>query len=258
MNAILSKFSLSVLLRQFFCGIAFFLPFLLKSGEEVAVPLSKTLGQSGTLGLFVALACVVGTVVHHLEKNIFSYGVQVAIECIWDSKKGTCNYARLIVGGILLFICIGSLPLLILSESFAAFAAICILLVFALLWIMVFKKGIRKMMARTQILWIISESAKSKVTCDSESSQNMQNWDARRAVLKHLDAWSDNIHCVQSCCFAWMGGLCCAREWDNAIESVSISAVILVVEILIEIHRYSHVRSITDNKGQFIDISFIK
>ena len=99
MNEFLSKFSLQNFLRQFFCGVVFFLPLYL----FVLWKVHEFFFQSGIcckkqLICIGALACVIGTLIYHLEKNLYSYVIQGICECE--------RYVRLCISLIVAFLLI--------------------------------------------------------------------------------------------------------------------------------------------------------
>ena len=87
MDSFLQKFSLQNLLRQFFCGVVFFVPLYLFAREKMpATDLLKW--ESGVFFLFSSVALAVGTIIYHLEKNLYSYPLMYMYErFIFHNKK---------------------------------------------------------------------------------------------------------------------------------------------------------------------------
>lgn len=276
MSAILSKFSISLLIRQFFCGVVFFLPFLLMHGEKVSNILPKSLGESTTLCLCMALACIVGTIIHHLEKNTYSYFVQMLFCLVerlntgWD--KGCC--------GCLIIFNVISVAFCFLFSLHNQYLFCCLLgtlVVIIIPWII----GKRTLLEETRRTWIISGFKPTELKEQKEFSAEVRENAYCYSILKRLDAWSDNIHCTQCCCFAWIFGYFFSKSmisncsavhfaqyktdttnetvfnvisvfnghplnqdfWD---KSIAIAIFILVLEFLFEWHRHSHIAFITN------------
>lgn len=130
----------------------------------------------------------------------------------------------------------------------------------------------------TQKSWVISG-----ISNLSRKELNLHAYPRERfAILKRLDTWSDNIHCVQSCCFAWLFGLWLAKYLvqqnggainilikfgENSVEycscvnfsaletqlqnldgwSVCLAFLFLFLEACFEWHRFQHILDITQN-----------
>lgn len=257
-NAILSHFSLPVILRQFFCGVVFFLPCLLVWGVAESCRDLMNSDKPIVVGFFVVLCCIVGTIIHHLEKNTYSYFLQ-GLFCDIKRKR----WGVLIVFAV--FFCLVSY-----YVCFWGYIAILSLMLICTLFMFH-----NRLVETTQKLWVISEVG--KVVSKKKAPISFAR--ERYAVLKRLDAWSDHIHCVQSCCFAWIFGLTFAHyltkpeeefiniliricsllvgctPWVQPKSAIPLSSfegwsmvlamVILFLEACIEWHRFQHVLKIT-------------
>lgn len=202
MNAILSQFSITVLIRQFFCGVVFFLPAMLAgSGDAQLSQLLLKSESSFAIGLFVALACIIGTIIHHIEKNSYSYVLQ-GFFCYIKDNESAKSRSYNIIGGFTILLVLISIICGLIDAWF--WLAVVVISFFVVLNLSCF---LDKLLTINQKIWIISET--SKIHRDDDYLR--LNLSAKNAILKRLDAWADNIHCVQSCCFAWLLGLCFAR-----------------------------------------------
>ena len=84
MNDFLGKFSLSLILRQLFCGIVFFVP-CIQTCFSGCFTIDKVSEFSTDILLPVAIASlIIGTVIYHVEKNTYSYIVQGLFLSILD------------------------------------------------------------------------------------------------------------------------------------------------------------------------------
>lgn len=252
MDSFLQKFSLQNLLRQFFCGVVFFVPlwlFTQDPGRKCCTysVLDITQWETGTFLLFVALASVIGTIVYHVEKNLYSYLVQTLFESFAKYKNWQMRVVPLLVAGA---ITVMISPLFQVPEdkgdvfncymvALSFFVVICIFNV-------LFTESFFKVMIRTRASWIIEEQF-----CDKSSEDRLARW----AVAKRISSWSDFIHCSQSCCFAWLLG-CLLCKFANNIEvqnteffglSIVVVASILFLEIIFDWHRYQHVLAMTES-----------
>lgn len=276
-NAILSKFSLTVLIRQFFCGVVFFLPYLMLNGESTAFSFTKGLGESGTLGLCVTLACIMGTIIHHLEKNVYSYVIQMLLCCFHNDKssgdRGCCGCMMLFIA-----LSIAFLVMVTFHNVFLFYCLLSLVIIIVALWNW---KG-RCLVAETQALWKISgegkyiQKHKNEAICKDNRDRLY-----KFSILERLDAWSDNIHCAQCCCFSWILGYYFAKlvapekqeilfvQCDDGNQvfkcfsffdfeivnqtfwnaSISLALFVLVLEFLFEWHRHYHIASILQDSN---------
>ncbi len=96
-QGIFDKFSLPNILRQFFCGFVFIAPFWFFSGGNTTEDLAWQQlegflnGIHWELSRWIVLgvaACIIGTIIYHLEKNLYSYSMQAFFEGI-DSCRNS-------------------------------------------------------------------------------------------------------------------------------------------------------------------------
>ena len=262
MDSLLHKFSLQNLLRQFFCGVVFFVPlwlFWLDAGCECCscLLMDITKWETGAFLLFASFASVIGTIIYHVEKNLYSYSTQLVFEML--AKKVDSTASRILVCVVLSLFCLvcligfGVIYLLLLIPC--AFIALAIL-----------TNG-KRVVERTQQCWIIerypmSGNAEKNTFKKDELVSFMQS----RCIAEKLSTWSDFIHCVQSCCFSWVVGciFCtsssfrvltansCAKknellDMDILIsDSLYIVVTILLLLFLFDWHRYQHIIAMTE------------
>ena len=258
MNEFLSKFSLQNFLRQFYCGVVFFLPLYLFVPWKV----HEFFFQSGLcckqLICIGALACVIGTLIYHLEKNLYSYVIQGIYEWL-EERKSLEKYNKIIIAGVLLC---G----LILTLSRCCHCLICVIIAspFILCIVKLFSDG--KVFKTTIISWIIEGSdAKENKDKNHTETNEMQARDPGhgeitmhdlRSIAGKIAVWSDFIHCTQSCCFAWILGTCfsywiiernccasCVEYMSSRMDWSLIAAfsILFIESVFIDRHRYSFV-----------------
>ena len=332
-QSIFDKFSLQNLFRQFFCGFVFIVSFCLFASGNTTENLTWSQlegflkGIHWELSLLIALAvaaCIIGTIIYHLEKNLYSYSLQAFFEsidyCINPTQEGTDkdkkggNVVFLILFSILwsLFFVLVVEPQRIFaifssisqgiscqrifnhSAAFLAviisfpifgiiaycFSQICyiIALVLAvvgyvifccainisffnseiLVWILVllfpfpFLLVSRKVINRTQMIWIIETGSENQLPQKNDKGDLHLSIPDKRTIAKKLATWSDFIHCTQSCCFAWIAGCWIADGFCAACNqpSVRVAFFILLLEIFFDWHRYQHVLDITKQEEQ--------
>ena len=269
MNEFLSKFSLQNFLRQFYCGVVFFLPLYLFVPWKV----HEFFFQSGLcckqLICIGALACVIGTLIYHLEKNLYSYVIQGIYELLEDcrscklvKKCKLCWECRLFRTIIIALVVIG-LCALIYSLHLSIGKTI-LFSIFILCIAKLFLDG--KVFKTTIISWIIEGSdAKENRDKNHTETNEMQARDlGHREITMHdlrsiagkIAVWSDFIHCTQSCCFAWILGTClsywiiekdccpCCAQYVSSTMCWSVSAALIILfieSVFIDRHRYSFV-----------------
>lgn len=258
MNEFLSKFSLQNFLRQFYCGVVFFLPLYLFVPWKV----HEFFFQSGLcckqLICIGALACVIGTLIYHLEKNLYSYVIQGIYEWL-EERKSLEKYNRIIIAAVLLCGLIFSLLYYLHSLI-----GVIIVLLFTLCLMKLFLG--EKVFKTTIISWIIEGSdAKENRDKNHTETNEMQARDlGHREITMHdlrsiagkIAVWSDFIHCTQSCCFAWILGTClsywiiekdccpCCAQYVSSTMCWSVSAALIILfieSVFIDRHRYSFV-----------------
>ena len=259
MNEFLSKFSLQNFLRQFYCGVVFFLPLYLFIPWKVHEFFFSR--DSSYIGLICigALACVIGTLIYHLEKNLYSYVIQGIYEWL-EERKLLEKYNRIIIAAVLL-----SGLILSLLYYLHSLIGVIIVLLFTLCLMKLFLG--EKAINTTIISWIIegSDAKENKdknhtetKSLDGTEPNEIEHRDLGndeitmhdlRSIARRIAVWSDFIHCMQSCCFAWIFGTYFSH-WLKAngpmsstmIGSVIAAFIILFIEsALIDRHRYSFV-----------------
>lgn len=252
MDSFLQKFSLRNLLRQFFCGVVFFVPLWLFTQNPgcqccTCSVLDITRWETGTFLLFAALASVIGTIVYHVEKNLYSYLVQTLFESCAKYKNWQMRVVPLLVAGAITLMIS---PLFQLTEDkvdvFNCYMIALLFFVVICIFNVLFTESFFKVLIRTRACWIIEEQFS-----DKSSEDRLARW----AIAKRISSWSDFIHCSQSCCFAWLLG-CILCKFANNTEvhnaelfglSLEVVASILFLEIIFDWHRYQHVLSMTES-----------
>ena len=277
MNEFLSKFSLQNFLRQFYCGVVFFLPLYLFVPWKV----QEFFFQSGIcckkqLICIGTLACVIGTLIYHLEKNLYSYVIQGIYELLEEGRScklfkncklgrkcklyGECRlFRKIIIALVVISLCV-LIYLLHLSIGETILFSIFILCIAKLILD-------RKVFNTTIISWIIegSDAKENKdknrteiKSLDGKEINEIQHRDLGngeitlhdlRSIAGKIAVWSDFIHCTQSCCFAWIFGTYYSH-WLKAndpmsstmVWSVRVALIMLFIEsAFIDRHRYSFV-----------------
>lgn len=258
MDSILDKFSSQNYLRQFFCGVVFFVPFWLFPSEKLNSLLDGSPWQFPQYIVLAILAFIIGTIIYHVEKNVYSYGLQALFE-LWEKSKTWCIISFVIAAAI-----IGGIGYFFLCKF--AWWSIFFLIVPIILMILIICMR-ETILQRTQIAWAI-EGGCENVTCTNMDQDCPMDDKARKAIADKVAKWSDFIHCAQSCCFAWLlgviiifwrqGAFSSDISWGNIISmshgielvsSCGIAAVLLVFEALFDWHRYCHVIAMT--KGEY-------
>ncbi len=259
MDTLFQKFSLQNLLRQFFCGVVFFIPPYLFAPGYLGEWSQVTSLESGAFLLFSAVALCLGTIIYHLEKNLYSYSVQTVFELLPDWAVAPLFCMPVAV----------ALVLAIIWSSLCCVSCLaCICCVFGGVIGLVFVMGIiallfspasRRVIARTQECWFLEEKMLKNDSTDSHIRMC--------AIAKRVSSWSDFIHCTQSCCFAWLLGCalcryvlyhdvycypCLIAAWDAEsplLFSVHVALVVLLLELMFDWHRYQHVIKMTKMSG---------
>ena len=246
MDSLLHKFSLQNLLRQFFCGVVFFVPPWLFARTQLLQVFGVEQGNAGMYLIFGALASIIGTVIYHIEKNLYSYSIQTLFEACSKYRNWHMRVVPLLVAGA---ITLAVSPLFYIPQREEIFDCFMVALIFfVVMWIfnVLFTDSFVKVMRRTRACWFIEEQ-----TVDNGSEDMF----ARRSVAKRISSWSDFIHCTQSCCFAWLLGCAsCKFVAKGSAElhepffwcSIVVTFFILFLEIIFDWHRYQHVIAITE------------
>ena len=269
MEAFLHKFSLQNCLRQFFCGVVFFVPMYLFAKPMLGEFSNLHSWTTGTFLLFASLSGIIGTIVYHLEKNIYSYFIQTIFELLesWKSKPLFCLPCAAVL--VISLVCS---PCFHDTTSWCCVVPLIIFLLIVVLICWLFTSAFAKVQERTRECWYCEE----KVFNIEPTIKNMQVY----AIAKRVSAWSDFIHCTQSCCFAWLFGclackihhgsectccfnrlLCqCQECFDDRLMSYSvvIALCILVLELVFDWHRYQHVIKMTEMSGLYNRSSLFK
>lgn len=237
MDKFLSELKLQNLLRQFCCGVVFFVPLYLFVPCKIQLVWQNAGLADDSLKCIAVLAFIIGTVIYHLEKNLYSYAVQA----VFEKSQGKNVGRYLWVLGCVLFVVLPFYTFWNCDRSWMLYAMIIVCSVWTLLSLSVFAFS-DIVLKPTQKQWEIE--AHSKKCSEKE-------W----AIADKVAVWSDFIHCVQSCCFAWLLGAgiaihiiqeceCCASK-ENIIASCVEVICLLLIELGIDWHRYRHVLSIT-------------
>lgn len=247
MGNLIDKLSLQNLLRQVFCGIVFFVPFLVGEGCFCNVVKNSIIEASVSAGcIFLGVACAVGTLIYHLEKNLYSYPLQIQ-----HKKNRSCIVSCILIVVTLL----GTLWFNVVLQWAAVFifgvgfiymsVVLCKINGLKCKWIKMvddclkftrWKKGIRKaLLNETREIWSLEECILHP--CELSFQE--------KATIKKIAVWSDFIHCGQSCCFALLlGTLVVDAGCENNVNEwlYIIPLVVLAMIVLIDYHRYQHVR----------------
>ena len=263
MDKFLGAFSLQNFLRQFFCGVVFFVPFFLYGQTPLAAWLES--GQDNPdwcapkVAALGVLACIVGTIIYHFEKNLYSYGIQCIFE--WGHAK---------IGGWLAWLLICTVIAIIIvcfawdvNSRGLLWMFLVLSLIFSLICL-----TYTSLQDKTRRQWVaeeicISDDSHNYLTSYIKGIYQKVPSSAIPMIAARIAKWSDFIHCVQSCCFAWLLGgaivesttcACCCGCPCSAEQIPSCHApyvlIILAFEALFDWHRYQHVLSITENNNQ--------
>ena len=308
MDKFLGAFSLQNFLRQFFCGVVFFVPFFLYGQTPLAAWLES--GQDNPdwcapkVAALGVLACIVGTIIYHFEKNLYSYGIQSVFEWMLKCKIIKCGAICLLV--VVCIVCLAlctvesnnksymivvssnanfqlslysfknaivkfSIPVIVAPRENILFTCslcklkIVLAIIAAVIVLSVYFIGltIRKSLhLRTRQLWVAEGISSSKANNDLIQTY-LKNYDTRDEniplstiplIAQRIAKWSDFIHCVQSCCFAWMSGcllvMQCGVSFDKMYASLMFAVALLILEIFFDWHRYQHVLAITERNNK--------
>lgn len=123
-----------------------------------------------------------------------------------------------------------------------------VFLVFAGLWLLVVTLLLLEqdtVVKGTGENWEVEyKAAKYRTTPTSAPDAEMVK---QYAASEKLATWSDFIHCVQSCCFAWIFGSFFACYITGIIvcgfyQGLTIAFILLAAEMIIDMHRYKFVK----------------
>lgn len=237
MDQFLSKLNLQNLLRQFCCGVVFFVPLYLFTPYSIRGMMCAAGIEKSSITCVAVLAFIIGTFIYHWEKNLYSYPIQVL-----HKKCDKWSVLILMVPGI--FLCI--------SIYFQWSTIIYILLaIFGIAWFV----GICLLVFRDAIIECTEKCWKIEGGAEGVTKE-------QQAIAQKVSVWADFIHCVQSSCFAWILGtvtayyfhqcheyVCCEFNClciQRMCNSIIIAISILLVEIAIDAHRYIHVKKMID------------
>lgn len=269
MDKFLGAFSLQNFLRQFFCGVVFLVPFFLYETPleqwlvaEGDIPIANLVRESDwssakatALGV---LACIVGTIIYHLEKNIYSYAMQSLFEFI--AEKSNRNYwitALVPIGGIVAII-IMLLALLFAHPDYHLLLFFIIVIFAAVITIVACCNA--KLKNRTRRQWVaecMDLSSKDDAIFLTSYVLGFTSQIPSAAIpliAARISKWSDFIHCVQSCCFSFLFGSILVQkiigqglDWKYQMLT---PLCILLFEAIFDWHRYQHVLAITGRMSE--------
>ncbi len=260
MNELFSKFSLQSFLRQFFCGVVFFTPLYLFAPWCMQNFFSKCgIAMGDSIYYVGALACVIGTIIYHLEKNLYSYVIQGVYE--WKTEEKLYP----IVGsvGILLVCILMFLEWVKFAKWLQRCLPTCLEQQFCLNygWILMLIVLAGFLVAK---YFLDDKTRETTLTCWKIEGSNPNDNEATKEAMRELkgiaekvSVWSDFIHCTQSCCFAWIlgtylayyvlqscdeGRACSATAASIMSGSIAAAIIILIIEsTFIDRHRYAFV-----------------
>ena len=217
--------------------------------------------ETGKLIVVCIVSCIIGTIIYHLEKNIYSYSVQCMFE-LFSSVIDKFSWVSPIIISLLLTLAFSPLVSVIAGFStvgilicyiFSVYITLCVISI-------VFSDNYKKVCTRTQKTWIIEDEqcVKISVTEHHLTDVAISRLLMAHAISKKVSTWSDFIHCVQSCCFAWIVGSCLVKRFISADADItlgnSIAIALLFLELIFDWHRYQHVIAMTD--GSFSQPEF--
>ena len=252
MDSLLHKFSLQNFLRQFFCGVIFFVPIYIFGDAQIGELGHIEKWETGTFLLFAAVAAAVGTIIYHLEKNLYSYPLMYLYEkklfCSDLSQKGHSEIREkghyywimwCVIGVVFLLSlgCTNLLPLHPWSSLLYAGGIYLILVTHALL-----NNSTEDIIKPTLVMWIIEHQAKAKekspLNAPASAITTVQD-----AAVGKLANWSDFIHCSQSCCFAWILGSLLAYNISGTIQRGWYQGIAIAILILSFIFIHLHTKA---------------
>lgn len=261
MDSLFQKFSLQNFLRQFFCGVVFFVPIYLFGSEKTGQIGHIENWESGTFLLFAAVASAVGTIIYHLEKNLYSYPLMYLYEkTIYQRdispKSGSeipdkqqYYWITWCFFGVIFLLLLGCTNFLPHHPWFILIIASFIYLFIVAHYIL--NASFNHIISPTLKMWEIEHLA--KVSAKQNNDFNEDSILLKQcAAADKLANWADFIHCTQSCCFAWIFGSLLVYNITLEIEKgwyqgIAIAILILAAEVVIDMHRYrflTHIRNI--------------
>lgn len=251
MDKLFGQFSLQNILRQMFCGVVFLLPFFIFPSITQLCPcvpkFYALFPQPGDfdfaqLTYLAVLSIIVGTLIYHLEKNLWSYGLQVIF------------FSRLCVRIVFLIIAaivpISGIVIAFRSENENVVLYL-IPSIIGILAVIVSSFCVCCNEARTtDDIWL-AEAGKKRLdksaTPDRRSAQ---------IIMGKVSTWSDFIHCGQSCAWAWIIGSTFAYFLLHGHAELVVpyrtgiiaSVCLLFAEAFIDWHRWQHVKNVLGEK----------
>lgn len=251
MDKLFGQFSLQNILRQMFCGVVFLLPFFIfPSITQLCPCVPKFYAlfpqpsdfDFAQLTYLAVLSIIIGTLIYHLEKNLWSYGLQVIFCSRWCVRICFLTIAASapISGIVISFLDENENVVLYLIPS-----------IIGILAVIVSSFCVCCDEARTtDDIWL-AEAGKKRLdknaTPDRRSAQ---------IIMGKVSTWSDFIHCGQSCAWAWIIGSTLAyfilhRHAALVVPyraGIIAAVCLLIAEAFIDWHRWQHVKNVLGEK----------
>ena len=191
------------------------------------------------------LAIIIGTLIYHLEKNIWSYGLQI----LFTSRIGK---GRLWV--LVALVSALGLPFLVPHEckfdllnilTYNNFSSFVLIIAFFIMSFSIFVSSLCILfsaLTETHKMWI----------AEGGGSDTKNNSDTRKIIMDKVSTWSDFVHCGQSCAWAWILGSMSAYvlfKNDDILtpfyqNGIGAAVWLLVTEAFIDWHRWQHVMKV--------------
>lgn len=253
MDKLFGQFSLQNILRQMFCGVVFLLPFFLFSAivavkeppvtfQNVCINLHKLNLSAVEFTSLAVLSIIIGTLIYHLEKNLWSYGLQIIFKRIQNKTLG-CGGNRIMsicsLHAFSVLLIVATAWIFGSIKWFSGITFIVIAFAAALVAIVCISNGI---VEDTETMWLAEGGGDSSHKGSLLDAQGLRS----SIIMSKVSTWSDFIHCGQSCALAWILGSCSAYTlfekadvlfgffWVGILSSVSL----LVAEGFIDWHRW--------------------
>lgn len=249
--------SLGTLVRQMMCGIVFFIPIVLcnNSDWDSIVAWLRNWNAAGLIA-FGAVAACIGTLIYHVEKNLWAYFWQtLRIRKSWKGRNWVyiVSYLMMLLPLAMLF--------LWKAEASISWKAIIITVILAVVFpiLMLIKPWKMLLLEKTQQMWKASSKLPENLDADIKHSEanNSASTITPLQLLKLYElkeiarreaGWADYIHCGQTSAFAWILG--CIPVMTNSaaspapgwlIPSIWGAIWLLGFEMLCEIHKQMHI-----------------
>lgn len=262
--------SLGTLVRQMMCGIVFFIPIVLwkqNSNWDSIVDWLRNWSATGLIA-FGAVAACIGTLIYHVEKNLWAYFWQfVRLLCRRrepknDTKAKLWKFLKVIP---LALAVLTMLVVLLYLSPISVDITLCIL--FIILFIMfpiALFTGERKVLVKyTQNMW----RAASKLPDDFVAFLQKSNADTKtilelyevKEIARREAGWADYIHCGQTAAFSWIlsclliwgiEGSCPGTSLKWFVPSLLGAVWLLGFEMLCEIHKQMHIDRLLAKYGK--------